>query len=66
MQLPGIEPGSPAWQASIIPLDHSCDAMICVRADRRPRPPRKLRPSFKCFHSSVSEHVPIPVRARQT
>ena len=27
MQLPGIEPGSPAWQASIIPLDHSCCSM---------------------------------------
>ena len=24
MQPPGIEPGSPAWQASIIPLDHGC------------------------------------------
>ena len=21
---PGIEPGSPAWQASILPLDHRC------------------------------------------
>jgi hypothetical protein len=27
LQLPGIEPGSPAWQASIIPLDHSCSVM---------------------------------------
>ena len=24
LQPPGIEPGSPAWQASIIPLDHGC------------------------------------------
>ena len=22
MRLPGIEPGSPAWQADIMPLDH--------------------------------------------
>ena len=22
---PGIEPGSPAWQASILPLDHRCE-----------------------------------------
>jgi hypothetical protein len=22
MRLPGIEPGSPAWKADIIPLDH--------------------------------------------
>ncbi len=21
---PGIEPGSPAWQAEILPLDHAC------------------------------------------
>ena len=26
LQPPGIEPGSPAWQASIIPLDHGCSA----------------------------------------
>ena len=25
MRLPGIEPGSPAWQAEIIPLDHKRD-----------------------------------------
>ena len=24
MHSPGIEPGSPAWQADIIPLDHEC------------------------------------------
>ena len=24
MHRPGIEPGSPAWQASILPLDHRC------------------------------------------
>ncbi len=24
MHLPGIEPGSPAWKASIMPLDHKC------------------------------------------
>ena len=30
MQLPGIEPGSPAWQASIIPLDHSCCSMTII------------------------------------
>ena len=22
MRLPGVEPGSPAWQASILPLNH--------------------------------------------
>ena len=22
---PGIEPGPPAWQASILPLNHRCD-----------------------------------------
>ena len=27
---PGIEPGSPAWQASILPLDHRCE-----RTDRQ-------------------------------
>ena len=25
MHSPGIEPGSPAWQADIIPLDHECE-----------------------------------------
>ena len=24
MHLPGIEPGSDAWKASIMPLDHKC------------------------------------------
>ena len=24
MQPPGIEPGSPAWRARILPLDHGC------------------------------------------
>ena len=24
MHLPGVEPGSPAWQAEILPLDHRC------------------------------------------
>lgn len=24
MHRPGIEPGSPAWQASILPLNHRC------------------------------------------
>ena len=24
MHSPGIEPGSPAWQADIMPLDHEC------------------------------------------
>ena len=28
MQPPGIEPGSPAWQASIIPLDHGCECLF--------------------------------------
>ena len=25
---PGIEPGSPAWQASILPLDHRCERRV--------------------------------------
>ena len=24
---PGIEPGPPAWQASILPLNHRCDSV---------------------------------------
>ncbi|GIY08939.1 hypothetical protein CEXT_450631 [Caerostris extrusa] len=27
---PGIEPGPPAWQASILPLNHRCFDTICV------------------------------------
>jgi hypothetical protein len=29
MHSPGIEPGSPAWQADIMPLDHECLVEIC-------------------------------------
>ena len=29
MHRPGIEPGSPAWQASILPLDHRCFCSPC-------------------------------------
>ena len=28
---PGIEPGSPAWQASILPLDHRCLYLSIVK-----------------------------------
>ena len=29
MHRPGIEPGPPAWQASILPLNHRCDG-FCI------------------------------------
>ena len=29
---PGIEPGPPAWQASILPLNHRCLHIISVKA----------------------------------
>ncbi len=29
MHRPGIEPGPPAWQASILPLNHRCFMMVC-------------------------------------
>ena len=65
LQLPGIEPGSPAWQASIIPLDHSCDAVESKAIV--PIGPLgrlgSLRPLFECFYSSVGEHrqgIPFP------
>ena len=32
MQPPGIEPGSPAWQARILPLDHGCTLHVDRRA----------------------------------
>ena len=28
MHWPGIEPGPPAWQARILPLNHQCKHMI--------------------------------------
>lgn len=28
MQLPGVEPGSAAWKAAILPLDHKCTIKI--------------------------------------
>ena len=27
---PGIGPGSPAWQASILPLNHQCLLLACM------------------------------------
>ena len=35
MHRPGIEPGSPAWQASILPLDHRCERTEGDFRDRR-------------------------------
>ena len=29
MHWPGIGPGSPAWQASILPLNHQCVSFVC-------------------------------------
>ena len=31
MQLPGVEPGSAAWKAAILPLDHKCTINYLVK-----------------------------------
>ena len=31
MHRPGIEPGPPAWQASILPLNHRCKHILCIK-----------------------------------
>ena len=43
---PGIEPGSPAWQASILPLDHRCE-----RRGDRDRKSKLFLPSPSFVHT---------------
>ncbi len=41
MHRPGIEPGPPAWQASILPLNQRCFDSIVIRAGFKPPTPKK-------------------------
>ena len=36
MHWPGIEPGPPAWQARILPLNHQCYIVIKLNLDNFP------------------------------
>ena len=49
MHRPGIEPGPPAWQASILPLNHRClcNQVSSVKPDLRLRQACRLPPSSR-------------------
>ena len=56
MHRPGIEPGPPAWQASILPLNHRCELkravvkLVCSCAV-------KINHAASKLHSAMGKHL---------
>ena len=53
MHRPGIEPGPPTWQASILPLNHRCLQFVHIL--------RKQEETYEIYYYYLAFHNPYPM-----